>query len=256
MEGQTAPQLKTGLQKYKIANQNNFPELPVMKILGEKKVKIFPTDPESHKAFTETFSKLGVEFYTYGKKEDQLVRATLKGMPTGLNAEEISFYLKEVQAAPSKVVQFKDKANKHIPVFGVSFPAGTNRLDILNIKILDTYKVNWSFPKKKKSDSPKQCYNCRGFNHLAKYCGKTPRCVQCGSSHKKKCTAETPNCANCDGPHPADSKDCEIFKKVEKAAKHRATKPQVSSAPPPPTKSANSHNAWTTQTNRESTKMH
>ena len=73
-----------------------------------------------------------------------------------------------------------------------------------------------------------QCYQCQGFNHVAKDCKNQVKCLRCAGSHK---STECPNknqdnlvvkCANCKGDHASVSKDCPKFKEQLKIQTEKA----------------------------------
>ena len=63
-----------------------------------------------------------------------------------------------------------------------------------------------------------QCYQCQGFNHLAKDCKSQVKCMICAGPHKSSECPEkdkdsfNPKCTNCKGDHVAASRECPKFK--------------------------------------------
>ena len=82
-----------------------------------------------------------------------------------------------------------------------------------------------------------QCYQCQGFNHVAKECKSQVKCMGCAKSHKSsECPGKgkdsfRPKC-NCNGEHAAASRECpkykEQFQKQAEKAKARQEKVQNS----------------------------
>ena len=73
-----------------------------------------------------------------------------------------------------------------------------------------------------------QCYQCQGFNHVAKDCKNEVKCLRCAGSHK---STECPNknqdnlvvrCSNCKGDHASVSKECPKFKEQLKIQTEKA----------------------------------
>lgn len=65
--------------------------------------------------------------------------------------------------------------------------------------------------------TPKVCYKCNGYGHIAKDCTHMIRCSYCSAEHdRKECNATSPKCANCGEAHRAHHKDCVKYK-AEKA---------------------------------------
>ena len=67
-----------------------------------------------------------------------------------------------------------------------------------------------------------QCYQCQGFNHVAKDCKSQIKCMRCARPHKSaECPEEDkdsfrPKCTNCNGDHVAASRECPKFKEQQK----------------------------------------
>ena len=64
--------------------------------------------------------------------------------------------------------------------------------------------------------NPLRCYNCQKFSHHETKCLKSPVCKKCGESgsdHIELSCNNAIKCANCQGNHPADSRDCLVWKK-------------------------------------------
>ena len=67
-----------------------------------------------------------------------------------------------------------------------------------------------------------QCYQCQGFNHVAKDCKNKVKCMRCAGPHKssecpeKNKNSFNPKCTNCKGDHVAASRECPKFKEQYK----------------------------------------
>ena len=67
-----------------------------------------------------------------------------------------------------------------------------------------------------------QCYQCQGFNHVAKDCKSKVKCMRCAGPHKSSECPEknkdsfNPKCTNCKGDHVAASRECPKFKEQYK----------------------------------------
>ena len=83
-----------------------------------------------------------------------------------------------------------------------------------------------------------QCYQCQGFNHVAKDSKSKVQCMRCAGPHKSSECKEkdkdsfNPKCTNCSGNHVAASRECpkfkEQFKKQTEKVKARQEKLQNS----------------------------
>ena len=67
-----------------------------------------------------------------------------------------------------------------------------------------------------------QCYQCQGFNHVAKDCKSKVKCMRCAGPHKSSECPEknkdsfNPKCTNCKGDHVAASRECPKYKEQYK----------------------------------------
>ena len=64
--------------------------------------------------------------------------------------------------------------------------------------------------------NPLRCYNCQKFGHHETKCVKSAVCKKCGESgsdHVELTCSNPIKCANCQSDHPADSRDCLVWKK-------------------------------------------
>ena len=64
--------------------------------------------------------------------------------------------------------------------------------------------------------NPLRCFNCQKFGHHETKCLKSPVCKKCGESgsgHIELSCNNPIKCANCQGNHPADSRDCLVWKR-------------------------------------------
>ena len=193
-------------------------------VIHSNKTRITVKSIEHYKELYSTLMKKNIGFFAHPIHGTLNKRATLRGLPNGYNEEEVKGML------PTNVIlvkQFTDRTGKLIPVYGITFPPQTTKEEINALKILDCYRVNWnhSKPKKQGTDSPtkiKQCHNCQGFNHMARFCHKITKCKKCSLNHNtNECTSETPKCTNCNGPHRADHQECPAWKKISEAVSRR-----------------------------------
>lgn len=60
--------------------------------------------------------------------------------------------------------------------------------------------------------TPKVCYKCQGYNHIARGCTVGVRCPYCAEQHEQSaCKAASFKCANCSGPHRAFERQCKHY---------------------------------------------
>ena len=62
--------------------------------------------------------------------------------------------------------------------------------------------------------TPKVCYKCQGYGHIARECTTGTRCPLCAEDHEQSaCQATSFKCTNCGGPHQAFAKQCGAYKR-------------------------------------------
>ena len=60
--------------------------------------------------------------------------------------------------------------------------------------------------------TPKVCFKCQGFGHIARECTAGTKCPYCAEPHEQSaCKATSFKCANCNGPHKAFDRHCEVY---------------------------------------------
>ena len=63
--------------------------------------------------------------------------------------------------------------------------------------------------------NPLRCFNCQNFGHHENKCLKSPVCKKCGQSdsdHVELSCTNPVKCSNCQENHPADSRNCMVWK--------------------------------------------
>lgn len=123
-----------------------------------------------------------------------------------------------------KAVINKSK-NKNIKykLFDVIIEVNQETYDIL--KMMQYINLGWSKCRVVEHFYVKRCYNCCGFNHIAKDCTNKKACGKCGGEHDKdKCKSRGTKCINCytmcekyklklNTNHEAFDKNCEMYKR-------------------------------------------
>ena len=73
--------------------------------------------------------------------------------------------------------------------------------------------------------NPFRCFNCQRFGHHQDRCTRPPVCGRCAENGTKHtdCKKEA-FCTNCKKNHPANSKDCEIWKREKDISKMKYVK--------------------------------
>ena len=72
--------------------------------------------------------------------------------------------------------------------------------------------------------SPKRCFKCQRFGHVASRCRNKTTCMHCGQeAHDNKCT-QAPSCPNCKGEHGPRSRQCPKYKEEMAISKLKTEK--------------------------------
>jgi len=65
--------------------------------------------------------------------------------------------------------------------------------------------------------TPKVCYKCQGYNHIARERTAGVRCPYSAEPHEQSaCTATSFKCANCSGPHKAFERQYKYYEEEAK----------------------------------------
>ena len=123
--------------------------------------------------------------------------------------DEIKTYLKPQGVSDVKRISIKrndEIINTNTYIFTFNRSQVPKELKVgYNIIKIDPYIPN-----------PLRCYNCQKFGHHESKCLKSAICKKCGESgsdHVELTCANPIRCANCQSSHPADSRDCIVWKK-------------------------------------------
>ncbi|KAI5713820.1 hypothetical protein M8J76_016549 [Diaphorina citri] len=186
------------------------------------KTHFYTHSEEDFKLLKTYLTEKQFQFHTFTLQTEKLVKIVLRGLPPTISEDDIKEELNDLGHKVEKVHQLSK--NPQYPVYSLLFSPGTVLSNIFKIKTLCYCVVSWEKPHKK--TNPTQCYRCQKFHHVANNCTRQKKCVKCsGDHHVKECNQEEELCANCNEHHSANSKVCEVYKKV---SKHN-TRP-----PPPP----------------------
>jgi hypothetical protein len=106
-----------------------------------------------------------------------------------------------------------------LPLYFVDLEPSDNNKDIFDLHFLCNMKITVEAPRKKISIV--QCTRCQSYGHTKTYCARPFVCVKCGGDHDTaeytKDPASTPTCALCGGAHSANSKGCDVYRRLQTA---------------------------------------
>ncbi|CAF3596194.1 unnamed protein product [Rotaria socialis] len=101
----------------------------------------------------------------------------------------------------------------------ITFKDANNRNTFIHTG-LQVDSMHFNAEAASQNKKPVQCYICRQYNHVAKYCKtKQQICAKCGDNHRiEQCTAanDAIKCNNCKGKHLATANECPNFLEQEK----------------------------------------
>lgn len=105
-------------------------------------------------------------------------------------------------------------------------------------KVMQSKKIliGWNSCHIEEYINVKRCFKCCGYNHKSNDCKNKLSCLKCGGEHKiNECKADHFKCVNCsvvvnkwrvklDTNHPANSKQCPVYKKKINSMQNRCKK--------------------------------
>ena len=139
------------------------------------------------------------------------LRAILKNVDRHLTDEEITLDLSK-QFAGASFKRFVNRDKEALKVGLVSLSSQKHLDEILKEDIyLGNILVNVEEYKPRRKVI--QCYNCKQFDHVRKWCPNKYSCTICSKQHPdNECqTPSQPSCTNCKQDHSSLDKKCPIF---------------------------------------------
>ena len=132
--------------------------------------------------------------------------------------DEIRTNLKNQNVTDIKRITIKkdgETINTNTYILNFSTPKPPTEISIGYMKIkVETYIPN-----------PLRCFKCQTFGHHQDRCTRPPVCGRCGENNIRHmdCQKEA-FCINCRKNHPANSRDCEVWKRKKDIIKIKYTK--------------------------------
>lgn len=202
-------------------------------------LRIQCTTLEDYNALQYFLAANRLQYFTYQRSSDQLIKLIIRGLPPTISEEEILAELQEMQFPAMSVRQFKrlqvdpitdDRSKVPLPIWLVTLHNQSGIKEKMK-QLTGMFNLTIKVEDYLGSPVPVQCYKCQRFGHKAQGCNIQPKCVKCaGSHHTKECTKDpnTPaTCTNCNGSHPANFRQCPRFLAYTRSST------TVQTAPPP-----------------------
>ena len=205
----------------------------------------------------EALNKLNIPMNSFTERGDKPLIFKLSGVPAD-DQTEVMELLKKANLSPSRVTFLMRPRPTNgrptpTPIFLVSFEKGSIDLKTLRFSHARagmqslTWEIFHSANRR-----PTQCHRCQGWGHAESNCLRPPKCFKCAEGHHTKdctvadMTTSAKKCANCKGEHLANSRECPVRIKFEKAKENRITKkrPQREPQEQPRTFKTQIGNAW------------
>lgn len=181
----------------------------------------FPSKAAANAVFKNKYIK-EVGLIPYVPRYKLARRFVIRGVPTDISLEEVKFAIEEENQSILITDIFRLKRRDN------STRIWTDSESICIQKLGEDMPEHVSLYKTLCRATPyfasvRMCFNCGYFGHLAKYCEKKARCLQCSSedhqSSKEKSCQQPKKCINCGGDHATVDHKCPRFIRNNRTAK-------------------------------------
>ena len=143
-------------------------------------------------------------------------RAVISGVPLDLSEADV------IELAKTSTVSFAKRLKRKTEqgyINSLSVLIGF-KSDIVPEAVKIGYLL---FRTKPFTPSPKRCFKCNRYGHIAKNCRGNQTCLKCGSKdHKREDCNKDKRCVNCGGEHSAAYAGCSVYKEEVKIQAVRA----------------------------------
>ena len=145
--------------------------------------------------------------------EKMHARAVIKGLPPYItNSEMTSNLQKDYPGSNGK--RFVTREGKRLETAIINF-ADMEQFDKAWREDLNFANTMFEIEKYIPRQKVIQCYKCKEFDHVQKWCKNEYRCGNCTENHQEnKCVAEEKNykCVNCNQGHQSQNQNCPVYK--------------------------------------------
>jgi len=207
------------------------------KSLTNNVIKIMCLTSDTYRKIVKHCKEKNAYYHTYQLKEERAFRVVLKHLHHSSDLDDIKQELCSQGHIVLNIINVKHRTTKEpLNIFYIDIEPAANNKDIYSIQAIQNKLIQFQPPHSTKQNTP-QCMRCQHYGHTKKFCNRPYNCVKCGGSHNSE-TCSKPRdtrakCALWGGPHPANYKGCEHYRKLLRGQNpHRLAS---SARPPPPT---------------------
>ncbi|KAG8178174.1 hypothetical protein JTE90_006312 [Oedothorax gibbosus] len=194
--------------------KSSYPEEQFTGKANGENFKLQMKTPNGYRLICSMLKNDGIQFSTYGFKDQNPLKAVIRNIPADIPTDEILAELKEQNIPVQRVHQLKKTVGAEkipLPIYFVDVDRSDEGKKIYNVTEILNIKINVT--SYKKGDNITQCHRCQRYGHGQNNCNNAARCVKCaGPHHTRECLhktkMDTPKCALCGGPHTANYRQC------------------------------------------------
>lgn len=183
-------------------------------------IKVFTKNADDYRKVRKFLEENDIKAYIITPSNPKRsFKVVLKGMPPNADPEEIKQELTEQGYPIVKITQLVNRMSRQLlGTFIIELERNDTNEEIYKLdKCLFLSVVFEKYEPKKKVI---QCFKCNRFNHTARNCLMSPRCLKCAGEHEtRSCQlprSNTPKCINCNEVgHTAAYTQCPKFPKTQ-----------------------------------------
>ena len=179
----------------------------------ENYTEVFTTTGDHYKLLKGMWKQNKLPFHTYTKKGDQRRTYVIRGLHEKTDRTDILKELKELGFPAFHINRMKNTSRV---LFMATFFVSV-KISVLaqKVRCLEYTRLSWEPHINKNKIS--QSHRCQEWGHATFNCYANPVCMKCADGHLTSVCHKSKDiptkCVNWDKSHPANSKNCEEYKK-------------------------------------------
>lgn len=192
------------------------------------------TNMKDHHAVLAIIANSDVVGHSFTPKDEKKINIILRNACKSFGIEEIENGIIDMQIDVQihKIDQFRTdrskQQNRELGLWRIQLEPNSDVAALLSKTQLGPL-LGVRF-ERQRSQGISQCRNCQDLGHAASNCMRPFRCVKCCRQHDRgQCPTDlenitprpTPECVNCGGPHPANYRNCVVYKDTIKKVYER-----------------------------------